>query len=323
MSKIISVSRRTDIPAFYGDWFINRLKAGFAGYVNPYGGQKYLLPMAHDDVICFVFWSKNYAPFINKLKIIEEMRYGFYFNFTITGLPQIFECNLVSTDTAISTLKELSKMYSPMHINWRYDPIIISDITDYSFHVENFRKLASQLQGHTYRCYFSYAIQYGKVKRNFEQFEKSQGLSISDPDTLLKQELANELSQIARSFGIKMYSCCSDILLTDSIEKAHCIDGNVIKSLFLRDDLQIKEMPTRKECGCIASADIGVYDTCPHGCIYCYANINKGRAINLYENHDVNSAFLGYTANESNVWVQEILSKKDKKEQDSTQLKLF
>ena len=101
MKKIISVSRRTDIPAFYGDWFMNRLKEGFVGYINPFGGQKYIVSLKPEDVICFVFWSKNYEPFIEKLKIIEDMDYKFYFNYTITGLPNIFECNLVEKELSL------------------------------------------------------------------------------------------------------------------------------------------------------------------------------------------------------------------------------
>jgi len=134
MKRIISVSRRTDIPAFYGDWFMNRLKEGFAGVVNPFGGQKYIVSLKPEDVRCFVFWSKNFTPFFENLKVIESLGYKFYFNYTVTGLPNIFERNL-DKESAVETLKQLSRIYSPRHINWRFDPIIISNICDRNFFI--------------------------------------------------------------------------------------------------------------------------------------------------------------------------------------------
>ncbi len=313
MSKIISVSRRTDIPAFYGDWFINRLNEGFAGYVNPFGGQKYIVSLKPEDVICFVFWSKNYEPFIEKLEHIGKMGYKFYFNYTITGLPNIFECNLAETKYTIDTLKKISDMYSPKHINWRYDPIVISSITDYDFHLKNFENIAANLQGHVERCYFSYVIQYGKVKRNFDIFQKKNNVTVDEPDTDFKIKLANQLTGIANHYGISMQTCCGDFLIGTNIKKAHCIDGSIIEELFYQNDFRYSEKPTRKECGCTDSTDIGTYDTCPHGCIYCYANINKTRANNLYEKNDVKSAFLGYPKKSSDEWIANIIiNKKDK-----------
>jgi len=306
MSKIISVSRRTDIPAFYSDWFMNRLKEGYAGYVNPFGGQKYIVSLKPEDVTCFVFWSKNYKPFIKKLETIKEMGYKFYFNYTITGLPQIFECNLVEKDIAIEKLKELSSLYSQKHINWRYDPIIISEATDYNFHVKNFENIASTLEGYVERCYFSYAIQYGKVKRNFDKFQSENNIKIVEPDANLRIKLANELADIAGNHGIKMLTCCGDNLLSQKIAKAHCVDGKIIEELFYKKGFKLGEKPTRKECGCTDSADIGSYDTCPHGCIYCYANMNKKVANIRYEHHDKDAAFLGYSKADSDKWIEDV-----------------
>jgi len=322
MKKIISVSRRTDIPAFYGDWFMNRLKEGFAGYINPFGGQKYIVSLKPEDVICLVFWSKNYEPFIEKLKIIEDMGYKFYFNYTITGLPNIFECNLVKKEIAIDALKKMSCMYSPKHINWRYDPIIISDTTDYDFHIENFENIASTLEGYLERCYFSYATQYGKVKRNFDKFQRENGVEIIDPGNNLRIKLANELAEIADRYGIKMLTCCGDFLLGSKIGKAHCIDGKIIEELFYKNVSKYSKKPTRKECGCTDSTDIGTYNTCSHGCIYCYANVNKKVAYRRFEKHDNNAAFLGYTKVESDKWVEGVKNK-DNEKRGAKQMKLF
>ena len=112
MKRIISVSRRTDIPAFYGDWFMRRLEEGFAGVVNPFGGRKYIVSLKPRDVVCFVFWSKNFSPFLENLKVIDDLGYKFYFNYTVTALPGVFESN-VERQAAIEGLKQLSRMYSP------------------------------------------------------------------------------------------------------------------------------------------------------------------------------------------------------------------
>ena len=306
MKRIISVSRRTDIPAFYSDWFLNRLKAGFAGYVNPFGGGKRIVvSLKPEDVICFVFWSKNFQPFLEPLKVIDHMGYGSMFHFTITGLPKDFERHLVERKMAVHTLKEMSQRYSPKHIIWRYDPIIISDLTDAQFHLKNFQSLASELEGYVQRCFFSYVAMYGKVKRNFKRLEEEKGVCVTDPDDETKKALAGELAQMAEGYGIKMHTCCGDFLISDKIKKAHCVDGDLIRALFPADDVKLKAKPTREECGCTQSRDIGTYDTCSHGCVYCYANMNKDKALRAYESHDEDSAFLGYSRSQSDKWLAE------------------
>ena len=318
MKRIISVSRRTDIPAFYGNWFMNRLKEGFAGIVHPFGGRKYIVSLKPEDVVCFVFWSKNFGPFLENLRIIDDLGYKFYFNYTVTGLPSVFESN-VEKQLAIETLKQLSRTYSPRHINWRFDPIIISSICDRDFYIKAFEQLASEFAGYVERCYFSYVTEYNKVKVNFEKLQKTKGVRIVDCGDDFKIQLANELAAIAAHYGIQMYSCCGDYLVEGSrkegyprIKKAHCIDGSIIESLFFPEGLQYTKKPTRKECGCTESTDIGTYDTCPHGCVYCYANVNKRKAYQAFSNHDKDSAFLGYSKAESDRWLAEIQKSKFK-----------
>ena len=303
--RIISVSRRTDIPAFYGDWFMNRVKAGFAGYVNPFGGQKYLVDLRPESVMCFAFWSKNYAPFLPHLRTLTAMGYRSFLNFTITGLPKAFECNLVDTDEAIGTLKSLAGLFSPQHISWRYDPIVISDQTPFDWHVERFGNLASRLHGATERCYFSFAIQYGKVQRNFDDFQRRNPVHIEDPDLETRRRLADQLADIAIDHGMTLYTCCGDLLVGERIRKAHCVDGDIIRSLYDPSGAVFKTVPTRKECGCAESTDIGAYDTCPHGCIYCYANVNKDKACQANRRHDPAAPFLGFSREQGETWEQE------------------
>lgn len=306
MKRIISVSRRTDIPAFYGDWFMCRLDEGFAGVVSPFGGRRYIVPLRPEDVVCFVFWSKNFNPFLENLKIIDSLGYKFYFNYTITSMPGIFE-NDVDKPVAIESLKKLSRTYSPRHINWRFDPIIISDVTNRDFYVRTFAELASELHGFVERCYISFVTNYSKVKRNFEEFERNTGVKIINCSEDFKIDLANELADIAKHHSIQIYSCCGDYLTkTDKIRKAHCIDGGIIESLFFPEGLKYREKPTRKECGCTESSDIGAYDTCPHGCVYCYANMHKSKARKAYDKHEKDSAFLGYSKIKSDTWLEEM-----------------
>jgi len=286
--------------------------------VNPFGGRKYIVPLKLEDVVSFVLWSKNFSPFLEDLKIINDMGYKFYFNYTVTALPDIFESD-VERQTAIEGLKQLSRTYSPRHINWRFDPIIISSVCDRDFYIKAFQELASEFEGLVERCYFSFVTEYGKVKRNFEELERASGIKIAKCSTAFKIDLANELSEIAKHHGMRMFSCCGDYLVNDGIRKGHCIEGSVVESLFFPEGLAYKEKPTRAQCGCTESSDIGTYDTCPHGCIYCYANVNKQRACKAFENHDKESAFLGYSKSKSDKWLAEIQN--GRTEKGSGQLK--
>jgi len=319
MKRIISVSRRTDIPAFYGDWFMRRLQEGFAGVVNPFGGRKYLVSLKPEDVACFVFWSKNFSPFIENLKIVDSLGYKFYFNYTVTSLPGVFEGG-VEKQAAIEALKQLSRMYSPRHINWRFDPIIISSMCGRDFCIRTFEQLASEFEGFVERCYISFVTEYDKVKRNFEELERTTDVKIVSCGRDFKIELANELATIAENHGMQMFSCCGDYLLGGKIQKAHCIDGNIIEDLFFPEGLRHKEKHTRKECGCTESSDIGTYDTCPHGCVYCYANMNKQKARQAFRSHDKDSAFLGYSKSDSNRWLAEIRDVKEGENCEQTKM---
>ncbi len=317
MKQIISASRRTDIPAFYGRWFMRRVEVGFAGVINPFGGQRFVISLKPEDVTAFVFWSKDFTAFVDNLKTIEQMGYRFYFNYTVTCLPQVFESNVNKTRAA-ETLKLLSRMYSAARINWRFDPIIISSVCGRQFYVEGFKKLAREFEGCAERCYISFVTEYGKVKKNFAELQARTGVEIVETSRDFKVELANELADIAVEHGMRMYSCCGQELVGDKIRKSHCIDGAVIERLFYPEGLDYVEKGMRKECGCTESKDIGTYDTCPHGCIYCYANAHKTTAKSRFDEHDPNSAFLGYSKAQSDKWLKEIAeSGKD------TSVKLF
>ena len=284
---------------------MNRIREGFAGVVHPFGGRRFIVSLRPEDVVCFVFWSKNFGPFIENLNILDSLGYTFYFNYTVTGLPDVFENN-VDKRAAIETLKQLSDMYSPKHINWRFDPILLSSICDRSFHLRAFEALASELEGFVERCMISFVTEYNKVIRNFKELERTTGVQIIDCSQDFKIELANDLAAIAASHGIRMFSCCGEYLTGETIKKAHCVDGRLIEELFLPEGFSYDTRPTRKECGCTQSTDIGAYDTCPHGCVYCYANANKRRAHKAFKARDRQSAFLGHVKSDSDRWLAEI-----------------
>ncbi|HOO49671.1 MAG TPA: DUF1848 domain-containing protein [Alphaproteobacteria bacterium] len=305
--QIISVSRRTDIPAYYGDWFMKRMETGSVGYINPFGGRKYSLSLQKDNVLFFVFWSKNYEPFLDHLDKLDYMGYKFYFQFTITGLPNIFEPNVIEWRQAVDTAQKLSERYSPEHVLWRFDPIVFSSISPPEMIFEQFQRILKAIHGATKRCYFSYVIHYGKVQRNFEKLYDTNRISffvdenekaklkirqgITDKAFICniehgqKKDFALRLAKESANYGIDLYTCCGDYLINDKapyIYKARCIDGDLIGKLLNQPADMLKINPTRKECGCFDSRDIGVYDTCPHGCCYCYANVNKKTAEKNY-----------------------------------------
>src|SRR5512146_242195 len=159
MSRVISGSRRTDVPAFYSAWFMRRVHEGFAGVVAPYGGKRYLVSLKPQDVDCFVFWSKDCTPFVPHLDTLDRLGYRFYLNYTLTALPAVFETD-VNKAAALKTLLYLSERYSPAHINWRFDPIVLSSITDADFYVRSFEDLAARLASRVERCYFSFVCEY-------------------------------------------------------------------------------------------------------------------------------------------------------------------
>lgn len=269
--RIISASRRTDIPAYHAEWFVERVREGFVRWKNPFGGQEIETSLAVEDVAAIVFWSKDYGPMLPHLSGLYERGYRFAFNFTITGLPSAFEPNVPPAEVTIPIARRLADLFGPETVLWRYDPILISSITPPDYHRGRFAQLAEALSGSTMRCYFSFPTFYGKVIRATAKLANETGIRCVDPPIDEKIELANELAEIAASHGIEMLTCCGDYLLSDRIAKAHCIDAELLSRLYHDRAFALRHKGTRKECGCFESTDIGAYGTCGHGCVYCYA----------------------------------------------------
>jgi hypothetical protein len=305
MSRIISISRRTDIPAFHGDWFMERLAQGFAGWENPFAGQRQLVSLHRDDVACLAFWSKNFSPFLPHLRRLKAEGWPCFFNFTITGQPQVFEPRVSPAAETIEVFKEISALFSPAHLVWRYDPVLVSEWTPPEYHLARFAELADALAGSTTRCVISFPTRYGKVERNFARFERENGCRIFDPALEERRQLAAALAEIAAQRNMILQSCCEDSLVSDRITQAHCMDGETISRLH-GCACRAPVRPNRPQCGCAENVDIGRYNTCPHGCVYCYANTDHRRATLGYASHDPRAAFFGRTLEESNRFLAEL-----------------
>lgn len=292
--SVISASRRTDIPAFYSEWFINRIRDGYVRWMNPFSHAISRVSLRTEDVSAIVFWSKNYLPLLPYLDELDAGGYRMLFHFTITGLPRIFEPRVPDAAELVECARILSQRYGSESVLWRYDPVLVSSISDAQYHVDRFRNLCSELEGAVKRCYFSFAIYYGKVLRSTETLHSETGIVCHDLPRDERVALAATLAEIAADHGIEMCSCCGDYLVDGPIKKAHCVDAELLQRLFPDKVENLAGRPTRKECGCYESKDIGTYQTCPHGCVYCYANTKAQIALQSLEKHDPLSDMLGW-----------------------------
>lgn len=300
MKNIISVSRRTDIPAFYTDWFVRRLKEQYVYVKHPYTKEVFYVSLKPEDILGIVFWSKNFSPLLSRIDEIEKITKNLFFHFTITGMSKEIEVNTPSHKEAIRDLIFISKRYSPNNIIWRFDPICITDKLSFQEHIESFIRCAEELKGYIHTCYISFVNPYYKVIKNFERYTSHMLLDIPVEE---KRNCAKQLVQIAEQYGLQLYACCNDYLFSEAtlslipslkkgeegrflnkIQKGSCINKNHLAEIWGIKGLNYElPSPTRKECACTKSIDIGAYDTCPHGCIYCYANTDKEKAMSFYK----------------------------------------
>ena len=289
---IISASYKTDIPAFYGKWFLNRLNAGFCKMINPYNRKVYEISLKREDVDGFVFWTKNLHPFLDKLDIVHERGFPMMVQYTIHSYPKALETSVISSTKSVELMKKIAQKYGPSVAVWRYDPIIFTNITPIDYHLRNFEKLANQLEGSTDEVVVSFAQIYRKTRINLSKAVKDFGFTWEDPEDSPKLELASKLAEIARDHGMQLTMCSqSSYSRAKGVKEARCIDARRLSDLSgYRIDAKLKG--NRKECGCYESKDIGDYDTCPHGCVYCYAVLDRRLAQKRHREHNPDSEFL-------------------------------
>lgn len=281
--RIISASRRTDIPAYYADWFMHQVERGYVLYPNPISFQPVKLSLRPQDVLFIVFWTRNPHPLEKYLARLDELYdCAYYFHFTINGMPKALESHNPPLDFAVETFQRLAERY-PGQVFWRYDPIVLADLTPPSYHIDQFGALAERLAGATSRCYFSFVSWYRKVHRNFAEATLQIGVRFREPTPAERLEMTAQLQKIAATHNMTLYSCCEDFLLqVPGIAKSRCVDMETIREISPARYRKLRAAPTREDCGCCESRDIGYYDSCPHGCLYCYANLNREKAKAFY-----------------------------------------
>jgi hypothetical protein len=260
MPQVISASRRTDIPAFYADWFVTWWKAGYVQVQKPYTKKSTRVSPKPEAVGAIVFWSKNYAPLLDKLESIEETTKNLFFHFTITANREL-EFNAPDYRDSIKDYTFVDRRYSREHIVWRYDPICVTDKLSFEIHEERFMQCAEMLKGYAQKCIISFMHPYKKALDNLKKYTDHVLIDLSMDR---KKEYAHGLSERANPYGIQIHACCNDYLLSERINKASCIDGVNLADVS-RTSIDTRRAATRKECACTKSLDVGAYDTCAHG----------------------------------------------------------
>ena len=287
---IISASRATDIPAFYSRWFFDRLKEGYARWRNPYNGKD--THVSFDKTRFIVFWSKNPAPIIQSLPLLKERNIGCYFQFTLNDYDaEGLEPYVPPIEQRIETFKLLVDTLGTGSVVWRFDPLILTDrISAYDL-LRKIENTANQLKEYAEKLVFSFAdiSTYRKVGRNLS----AAGINYREWTEREMFEFAKGLSDL--HLGVELATCAEKIDLSQfGIRHNRCIDPELICRLIPDFQDEINRLKTDKSqralCGCISSKDIGVYNTCPHGCAYCYANSTPYSARQNYIRHKHNTS---------------------------------
>lgn len=274
---IVSASYRTDIPAFHADWFAARLEDGHCDVASPRGGAPYRVALTPDRVDGFVFWTRNAAPFGAALGRVAALGVPFVVHFTVTGYPRALDAHTVRADAASAQIAALARAHGPRAVVWRYDPVVLTSLTPPDWHERNFSRLAAGLRGHVDECVVSFAHIYRKTRRRLDGAARRGGFSWRDPETAEKRRLAARLAAVAAGHGMRLALCSQPGLAAGAAGEARCIDPGRLSDIAGRE-IGARRRGNRPGCLCAESRDIGAYDTCAHGCVYCYAVSDHGRA---------------------------------------------
>ena len=287
---IINTGSRTDIPAFYSRWFLNRIEEGFVCTRNPYNDDIYRYPLDSKIIDCLCFCTKNPKPLLDNIEKLDDFN-QFWF-VTITPYGRDVEVNVPSIKKLIKSFKELSETLGINKVSWRYDPIFITEKYSPDFHIDMFEEMASELSEYTNDCTVSFIDLYQKVLRNFPQAKE-----VSTDERLM---IGEEFAKIAEKYHIKMKTCVEGTLLDRfGFDSSGCMTQEVIEKA-IGKNLKIPKGKYRiRECDCIFGRDIGAYNTCMHGCRYCYANFSTNLVKRNYRLHDPDSPLLIGEVNDS------------------------
>lgn len=292
---IVSASRRTDIPAFYTRWLMNRVRAGWCLVPNPLNSKQVsYVSLRPADVDAVVFWSKNPAPLLPHLDELDRTGLRYYFQFTLNDYAHSLEPGLPPFSDRIETFSCLSRHVGPYRIVWRYDPIVFSNLTTAEFHEDRFSAIADRLRGKSHRVMVSVVDFYRKTERRLAELETESGflfqrnVPISDIEGLLKR-----LADIARRNDFDIFSCAEERDYSHvGVPPGRCIDERLIAKSWPLQLKYLKDRYQRASCLCEVSKDIGVNNTCVHGCPYCYATADCVTAERRHREHNPDSPVL-------------------------------
>ena len=281
---IINTGCRTDIPAFYAKWLMNRIREGYVLVRNPYNpNQVTKYNLSPEVVDCLAFCTKNPEPMLTYLDELDM--YKQYWFVTITPYGKDIEPKVPEKQKVIESFKKLSNHIGVDAIGWRYDPICIGNGFDVSKHIECFEKMAKELKGYTHNCTISFLDLYEKVKRNAPDIK---------PPTKEEQiEIAKAFSKIGKENNMVIHACCEKTYLSQyGLQCNGCMSQEIVEKAIKNTLQPPKRKNLRQECNCLMGNDIGAYNTCGHLCKYCYANANKQFVIENMKKHEDNSPFL-------------------------------
>lgn len=318
---VVSASRSTDIPAFYADWFFDRLRKGYSAWTNPFNGKKSYI--AYEDTRFIVFWSKNPRPLLNHIDYLKERGIGCYVQYTLNDYEdEGLERGVPPLEERIETFKLLVDRLGKGTVIWRFDPLILTDKINIDKILQKIENIGDQLYGYTEKFVFSFAdiMSYRKVKANLEHSH------INYIDWTKEQmiEFAKKLVRLNEAKGWNYdLATCGEVVDLDGVEHNHCVDDRLMvrfghkstdlmnflgveirndsafplfedRAILLEDNSYAiinknnKDKGQRTACGCMKSKDIGEYNTCPHLCEYCYANASKEVAVANWQRHQLN-----------------------------------
>ena len=311
---IVSASRRTDIPAFYSSWFFNRIKEGYVLVPNPFDAHRISrINLSPAVVDCIVFWTKNPAPMLDNLELLKD--YKFYFQFTLNPYGSELENNLPRFRKRIELFKRLADKIGRDKVIWRYDPILTNEVYTVSFHREKFAETAELLKEHTEKCMLGFIDHYRHIRPAVGKFNR-------------RPLLPEEIRQMAVSFretmdaypAIALETCTSKVDLSAlGISTGLCVDNKLVEKITGYSIIARKDKNQRSICACVESIDIGTYETCLNGCIYCYAiRGNYATARRNSGKHDKTSPLLIGRLNEG-----DIVKEREVKSLRTDQLSLF
>ncbi len=271
--RIVSASRRTDIPALYGDWFMNRVRAGWCAVPNPMNSKQVSRVEFVPGETVIVFWTRWPAPFLRHLDALSALGYPFYFLYTLVDYPRALEPQAPACQRSLDVFLRLSERFGPERVIWRYDPIVLSEAMDADFHLERFARIAKRLEGATARVTISMMGGYRKMRGRLRLLaavhpELAPRAFVVEYDAAL----IGDLAKLAHAHGMTMQGCAEEIDLQPlGVAAGKCIDDELIRQLFGFKAPSRKDKSQRPVCGCVESRDIGMYDSCTLGCVYCYA----------------------------------------------------